>query len=80
MPENIKGKDFISIHDFSFEEINLIFETTKLLKIEARAGIFRPILKDKNLAMIFQKPSTRQEFHLNCNESIRGESTFFKQL
>ncbi len=77
MPENIKGKDFISIHDFSFEEINLIFETTKLLKIEARAGIFRPILKDKNLAMIFQKPSTRTRvsFEIAMNQ-LGGKALF----
>ena len=59
MPDKFKGRDFISIHDFTSEEITFIFETTKLLKIEAKTGTFKPILKDKNLAMIFK--NLRQE-------------------
>jgi len=77
MLEKIRGRDFISIHDFECEELNFIFETTKLLKIEARAGIFRQTLKDKNLAMIFQKSSTRTRvsFEIAMNQ-LGGKALF----
>ena len=77
MPDKFKGRDFISIHDFSSEEINFIFETTKLLKIEAKTGTFKPILKDKNLAMIFQKSSTRTRvsFEIAMNQ-LGGKALF----
>lgn len=77
MPDKLKGRDFISIYDFSPEEINLIFETTKLLKIEAKMGIFNPILKDRNLAMIFQKSSTRTRvsFEIAMNQ-LGGKALF----
>lgn len=77
MPDKFKGRDFISIHDFSSEEINFIFETTKLLKIEAKTGTFKPILKDKNLALIFQKSSTRTRvsFEIAMNQ-LGGKALF----
>ncbi|HOW03357.1 MAG TPA: ornithine carbamoyltransferase [Caldisericia bacterium] len=77
MPDKFKGRDFISIHDFTSEEITFIFETTKLLKIEAKTGTFKPILKDKNLAMIFQKSSTRTRvsFEIAMNQ-LGGKALF----
>lgn len=77
MPVSIKRRNFISIHDFSQEEISFIFETTKLLKIESKIGIYRPVLKDKNLAMIFQKPSTRTRisFEIGMNQ-LGGKALF----
>jgi len=70
MAVDLKGRNLISIHDYSLEEINLIFETAKLLKTEAKMGIYRPILKNKTLAMIFQKPSTRTRvsFEIGMNQ------------
>ncbi len=55
----LKGRDFISLHDFSAEEITLILETGLQLKKEQKAGTPHPILAGKTLGMIFQKSSTR---------------------
>jgi len=52
-------KDFVSITDFSVDEINEIFEITKRLKSETKKGKEHYILKGKVLAMIFEKPSLR---------------------
>lgn len=57
--QSLKGRDFISIHDFSVEEIALILETGLALKKEQKAGIPHPVLAGKTLGMIFQKSSTR---------------------
>jgi len=52
-------KDFLSIADLTREEIYEIFDLTRELKEKQKRGEdYRP-LKDKTMAMIFQKPSAR---------------------
>ncbi len=59
MAVNMKGKDLISIHDLSREELEQILETSQILKMKQKLGeIYHP-LKGKTLGMIFQKSSTR---------------------
>jgi ornithine carbamoyltransferase len=45
--------------ELSSKEIEKILNLSIILKKEAKQGFFRKLLKDKVLAMIFQKPSTR---------------------
>ena len=52
-------RDFISIFDFNKQEIYEIFDLTKKLKESQKKGVDHKILKDKTLAMIFEKPSLR---------------------
>jgi ornithine carbamoyltransferase len=52
-------KDFISISDFSSEEIQDFLDLAVRLKEELNHGGNAPILNGKVLAMIFQKPSLR---------------------
>ncbi len=52
-------KDFIDITDFSKEELLGFLDLATELKKEHFAGGNQPVLKGKNLAMIFQKPSLR---------------------
>lgn len=47
-------KDFLSINDLTKEEIEKIFDLTEKLNKKTE-----PVLKNKNVALIFQKPSTR---------------------
>lgn len=55
----LKGRDFISIHDFSEAEVAYMLEVGLELKKEQKKGIPHPILAGKTLGMIFQKSSTR---------------------
>lgn len=55
----LKGKDLLSIHDLSEEDVQEILEIAAKLKAEQKAGIPHPLLKGKTLAMIFEKSSTR---------------------
>lgn len=48
-------RDFTSITDFNKDEVIKLFELAKDLKRDR----FQPLLKDKTLAMIFEKPSLR---------------------
>lgn len=59
MAVNLKGRDFISIHDFTPEEISQLLETAALFKLQQKAGLVHQPLKGKTLAMVFQKSSTR---------------------
>ncbi len=55
----MKGKDLISIHDLTREEIDQILDTANILKMKQKLGdIYHP-LSGKTLGMIFQKSSTR---------------------
>jgi ornithine carbamoyltransferase len=52
-------RHFIDIADFSADEIKDMLELGLKLKKEQKQGVFRPLLKNKVLAMVFQKPSLR---------------------
>ena len=52
-------RDFISIFDLTKEEVYEIFALAKELKQAQKKGIVHKMLKDKTLAMIFEKPSLR---------------------
>ncbi|MGI6119967.1 MAG: ornithine carbamoyltransferase [Desulfosporosinus sp.] len=54
-----KGRDFISLHDFSQDDLNCILDLAKKLKDAQYAGRPHPILQGKTLGMIFTKSSTR---------------------
>lgn len=56
---SFKGRDFISIHDYSPDEIAYILQFGLQLKKMQKEGIPHPVLAGKTLGMIFQKPSTR---------------------
>jgi ornithine carbamoyltransferase len=57
--EVFKGRDFISLHNFTAEEISHMIDVAIGLKAEKKAGIPHPVLQGKTLAMIFTKSSTR---------------------
>lgn len=59
MAINMKGKDLISIHNLTLEEVNQIFEVSKTLKQKQLIGEPHRVLEGKTLGMIFTKPSTR---------------------
>ncbi|NLW43783.1 MAG: ornithine carbamoyltransferase [Syntrophomonadaceae bacterium] len=54
-----KGRDFISIRDYSPDEIAYILEFAFQLKKMQKEGIPHRVLEGKTLGMLFQKPSTR---------------------
>ncbi|HAV42034.1 MAG TPA: ornithine carbamoyltransferase [Acidobacteria bacterium] len=68
-------KDFITIHDLSRYEFNEILDMTE--KMKKNPGKYRSVLKDKILAMIFQKPSlrTRMTFEVGMLQ-LGGEAIY----
>jgi ornithine carbamoyltransferase len=59
MAVNMRGKSLASLYDLTREEMEQIFKTSELLKLQSLRGQDHPLLKGKTLAMIFEKPSTR---------------------
>lgn len=59
MNQAFSGRDFISINDFTPEEIEHLLSVAGDLKAKQRKGIPHPYLAGKTLGMIFLKNSTR---------------------
>ncbi|MEM1682490.1 MAG: ornithine carbamoyltransferase [Sulfolobales archaeon] len=56
----LKGRDYISVSDFSPAEIWKVLELSRDLKLRAYGGErVIPVLQGKSLMLVFQKPSTR---------------------
>lgn len=59
MSIDLKGKNFLKILDFSTEELEYLLELAAELKAKKKAGVVVDTLKGKNIALIFEKTSTR---------------------
>lgn len=59
MLQELKGRDFLSLKDYSKDEIKALINLAVELKDYYKKGIKTDILAGKSLAMIFQKSSTR---------------------
>jgi len=55
----LRGRDFVSMDDFSPEEVRFVLDTAVDLKRRAKAGDRPALLTGRVLAMIFEKPSLR---------------------
>jgi len=57
--ESLKGRDFLKLLDFTAEEIEYLIELAAELKAKKKAGIPHKMHEGKNVALIFEKDSTR---------------------
>ncbi|MDO4248271.1 MAG: ornithine carbamoyltransferase [Neisseria sp.] len=56
---NLKNRNFLKLIDFSREEIDYLLNLSSQLKAEKKAGKEKRRLNGKNIALIFEKSSTR---------------------
>ena len=59
MDINFKGKSFLKLLDFSPEEISALIDLAADLKARKKAGIPHRLCEGKNIALVFEKTSTR---------------------
>jgi ornithine carbamoyltransferase len=59
MAFNLKNRNFLKLLDFSTKEINFLLELAESLKKAKYAGTEKAQLTGKNIALIFEKASTR---------------------
>ncbi|MBO5315270.1 MAG: ornithine carbamoyltransferase [Clostridia bacterium] len=55
----LKGRDFLKLLDFTPEEIGALIDLASELKAKKKAGIPHRLCEGKNIALIFEKTSTR---------------------
>jgi ornithine carbamoyltransferase len=65
---NLKGRSLLTLKDFTAEEIDYLLDLAADLKAKKKQGITGNSLKGKNIALIFEKPSTRTRcaFTVGC--------------
>ena len=70
MAVNLRGRSFLTLMDFTPEEINYLLNLAADLKSKKRAGIRGNSLAGKNIALLFEKSSTRTRcaFTVACND------------
>ncbi len=56
---NLKGRDFLKLLDYKSEEIEYLIDLAAELKEKKKNGVAHEELKGKNIALIFEKTSTR---------------------
>ena len=70
MAVNLKGRSFLTLMDFTPEEIRYMIDLARDLKAKKRAGIRTEVLKGKNIVLLFEKTSTRTRcsFEVACHD------------
>ena len=65
---NLKGRSLLTLKDFTPAEIEYLIDLAADLKAKKKQGITGNSLKGKNIALIFEKPSTRTRcaFTVGC--------------
>ena len=59
MAVDLKGRSFLTIMDFTPEEVRYMLDLAKKLKVQKKAGIKGTSLTGKNIVLLFEKTSTR---------------------
>lgn len=74
MAVNLKGRSFLTLMDFTPEEIRYMLDLAHDLKSKKRAGINNQMLKGKNVVLLFEKTSTRTRcaFEVACMDEGAG--------
>ncbi|MBQ3830505.1 MAG: ornithine carbamoyltransferase, partial [Spirochaetales bacterium] len=72
-----KGKSFLKLLDFSSEDIQDLLDLSAKLKAEKKAGIAHKIHEGKNIALLFEKTSTRTRCAFEVAASDLGMSAVY---
>ncbi len=77
MPVNLKGRSYLTLLDFTPDEILYLLALSKDLKAKKRAGIKGDLLAGRNIVLLFEKTSTRTRcaFETACWDE-GGNATF----
>ncbi len=77
MQASLKGRDFLTIHDFTPEEITYLLDLADSLKAKQKNGEPHEVLKNKTLGMIFTKNSTRTRVSFEVGMQQLGGKPLF---
>ena len=68
MPVNIRGRSFLTLLDYTPAEIRYLLDLSKEFKRMKRNGVPHRYLENKNIVLLFEKPSTRTR----CSFEVAG--------
>lgn len=74
---SLKGRDFLTLKDFTKDEINEFLDLAAELKDKKKRGIFDRMYPGKNVALIFEKTSTRTRCSFECAAHDMGMGTTY---
>lgn len=57
--KNLRNRSFLTLLDFSRQEVEFLLTLSEDLKRAKYIGTEKPMLKNKNIALLFEKDSTR---------------------
>ena len=77
MPVNLKGRNFLTLKDFTPEEIRYMLDLAHELKTKKRLGIFNRTMENKNIVLLFEKTSTRTRCAFEVAANDEGASVTF---
>ncbi len=77
MAVNLKGRSFLTLMDFTPEEIRYMLDLGHDLKSKRRAGIPGKTLKGKHIVLLFEKTSTRTRCAFETAMTQEGGSVTF---
>ena len=73
----LQGRDFLYEVDFTKAEFESIISLAEILKLEKKSGSAQPRLSGKNIALIFEKTSTRTRAALEVAAFDQGAHTTY---
>ena len=72
MSVQLKGRDFLTLKDFTAEEIDYFLKLSADLKDKKKKGVPMDVLRGKNIVLIFEKTSTRTR----CSFEVAQEGKY----
>lgn len=77
MSVNLKGRSFLKLLDFTPREIQYLLDLSRDLKRAKYTGNEHQLLKGKNVALMFQKDSTRTRCAFEVGAMDQGAGTVY---
>src|SRR5450759_1219963 len=80
MQTNLRGRDLITLQEWTKEEIDTVLDVALQLKRERALGIPHPLLRDRVLAMLFFFSSTRTRASFEAGMAQLGGHAQFIEI
>ena len=69
--KNLRNRSFLTLLDFSRQEVEFLLTLSEDLKRTKYIGTEKPMLKNKNIALLFEKILQERDVHLKLQRMIK---------
>jgi len=74
---SLKGRSFLTLRDYTSEEIKYLLTLASYLKTKKKVSIKGDLLEGKNIALLFEKTSTRTRCSFEVSAHDEGAFTTY---